>query len=791
MKSSAFFEPDVVSDEEEGSLDGVSVDSSTRLTLLDLAIQVVCDLATSSARETYFRSCVDFVSDAVRYANGKLSDRTVGFVLRFYLFVFYFGASTPSRGWPFETGMSNDVLFSDHAESFTQDRQSLVGVYLPGGAPQAAAIALKELVSIILGRLKAGMKSYAANTKIEESSQSAAEQISTDKMEVANLIQLASYQIHRSGGSELFWHDMINSCGSGLFGQESMSAPSVARANILSFAILTSFVKISSGKVRVISNSSEPVPRDVASKLLSLELLLCFIETWHDSVQGKQHAEVDPSAGSPPALLLGGEGNSAATMVYVMRRLVVPTILSNTSSALEDCRVYRRILRIISTFWTNPYYRNRMKLDLAVLMEHFVLKTLCMGPQVNKTVTSTTSNEGDTSSAADDVPSILNQQLDVLSSMSEWFSSNHTDIIDYYVKFDLGHDGSLPVTYCNIVSKIIEALCNLAEHCGSIICEHSRFTSINGANSSPKKSVTNPRASDVSEMTHVRETAQMLRGKSFEVITLISQSMMRCASIKQNPPSPAKKSFLLEQDVDQLVSFGLSPQLSPAPDVNMIDDNNIIDYWHTSIEKRKAPLQPIFYEIPSRSQGSDSSQSLSIKGSRSEDSSKVSISQHKKEALEVAFDLISTKGLKKGLDYLIASHIITPSPREVSTFLRVHQSSIDPEILGEYLGEGGIDGSDKEYWNHIRFNYARAVSFVGLNIEQGLVHRWFAPSLTNQVQISLLFADFDTFSQLVAFGYQEKHKRSTESFQPSANATGRIMPEISTSAHSQTKTQCF
>ena len=725
LKNSEFFEPDVVSDEEEESFECEPLNYSTRLTLLDLTIQVVCDVATSSARETYFRSCVDFVSDAVRYANGKLSDRTVGFVLRFYLFVFYFGASIPSCGWPFDTGMSDDVILSANTKSFAQERPSLVGVYLPGGAPQAAALALKELVSVILGRLEVGMKSHAAKTKIEESSLSNVQQVSTqfsenldEKMDVANLIQLASYQIHRSGGSELFWHDMINSCGSGLFGQDNLSTPSLARANILSFAILASFVKISSGKVRVISNSSEPVPRDVASKLLSLELLLCFIETWHDSVHGNRNAKVSPSIESRSSLLLSDEGNSGTTMVYVMRRLIVPTILSNTSSALEDYRVYRRALQIISTFWTHSFYRNRMKLDLTVLMEHFVLKMLCMGPQVNKTAVSN-STEGHNSSAADCAPSLLNQQLDVLSSMSEWFSSNHIEIIDYYVKFDLGHDGSLPVAYCSIVNNIIEALCNLAEHCGSIICEHSQFTSINGANSSPRKSIANPRASDLSEMAHVRETAQMLRAKSFEVITLISQSMMRCASIKQKSPSPVRKSLVLEQDVDQLDTFGLSPLLSPASDMKMIDDNNIIDYWHTSIEKRKAPLQPIFYEMPSRSQESNSSQSLSIKGSRSEDSSKFSISQHKKEALEVAFDLISTKGLKKGLDYLIASHILTPSPREVSTFLRVHQSSINPEILGEYLGEGGIDGSDKEYWNHIRFNYARAVSFVGMNIEQG------------------------------------------------------------------------
>ena len=80
---------------------------STRLTLLDLAIQVVCDVATSSSRETSFITCVDFVGDALRFAGGNLNARTIGYVLRFYLFVFYFGASIPTAGsWPNSEGSS-------------------------------------------------------------------------------------------------------------------------------------------------------------------------------------------------------------------------------------------------------------------------------------------------------------------------------------------------------------------------------------------------------------------------------------------------------------------------------------------------------------------------------------------------------------------------------------------------------------------------------------------------------------------------------------------------------------
>ena len=97
------------------------------------------------------------------------------------------------------------------------------------------------------------------------------------QVDVANFTQLALHQIHRSGGSELFWHDMMSSCGSGLFGTDPTTTISSKHFFSTSFSILASLVKVSSGKVRKLSQSVEFVPRDVASKLLSLELLHHFL----------------------------------------------------------------------------------------------------------------------------------------------------------------------------------------------------------------------------------------------------------------------------------------------------------------------------------------------------------------------------------------------------------------------------------------------------------------------------------------------------------------------------------
>ena len=159
---------------------------------------------------------------------------------------------------------------------------------------------------------------------------------------------------------------------------------------------------------------------------------------------------------------------------------------------------------------------------------------------------------------------------------------------------------------------------------------------------------------------------------------------------------------------DQSTTLGLTPQLSPVPSFG---DENIVDYWRT-IEKRRAPLQQQLI-LSTSGQEVETPLSFSIKASASEDSSK-----YDTESFDVAFQLIANEGLKKGVDYLIACNLLSSSPRHIAAFLRVHQASIDPCLLGEYLGEGGIDGADKDFWCLLRFNFARATSFVGMNIEQ-------------------------------------------------------------------------
>jgi hypothetical protein len=253
------------------------------------------------------------------------------------------------------------------------------------------------------------------------------------------------------------------------------------------------------------------------------------------------------------------------------------------------------------------------------------------------------------------------------------------------------------------MNKMVEALCTLAERCGVLISEHGRFTSINGENGSPRRPSQVPQINET-KSSNIRESAQALRQKSFDVITAIAKSMLDCASISSHAGLTAP----LTDDDDGL---RLTPRLSPVPS----SDENIIDYWKTSIEKRRAPLQSLSMTLSSQI---ETPLLLPIGHSLSEDSSHQSQMQRRQETFQVAFDMIAKKGVKKGVDFLIASRLLTPSPRHIATFLRVHMSSIDSSLLGEYLGEGGVDGADTDFYNLIRFNFSRATSFVGMSIEQ-------------------------------------------------------------------------
>ena len=579
-----------------------------------------------------------------------------------------------------------------------------------------------------------------------------------------------------------------------------------------------------------------------------------------------------------------------ATMAYAVRRLVVTCLLSNTSSGLENRRVFRRSVRIVSELWCHPYYRYNMKLELGVLIEHYFIKMLRLGPQVlplkrlKELGKRLPGRQPDSPLLEEFDTSLLAQQLDVLTEVKRWFSGDPKEILELFLNFDMvdvsgrSNVPMLPGSYWKITQRLCESLCTLAEEAGDIIAETIRATQISsvgdvGGTSSSAAALSSAvvAGADFAEMAQMREGARLIQEKAFDAISQMGKCFMQCAALTsgdrynrikgrhRTTPSGCfnlvvgsptatddadyggdfPKRHLMDLTVDTSrvhddetrsiastirddesgttenssggklgwrpsVGVPASPLRKPkstksaksplrsssnrhsghspgrAPDSCASAD--MVEYWETSLAERRrmitSPMDPhhmsnfaspdIRITPMGDSNGKEASQSngglpplsptrtprmnarpppmSTVKEEYKEASGDTPPQIQKKdddettkrtgeqsinpkvetqkteEKLQVALELMATKGVKKAIDYLLACNFIAPSARDVASFLRLHQSQIDPEALGEYLGEGGRDGADVEYWNLIRFNYVRAISFVGMNVEQGLRH---------------------------------------------------------------------
>lgn len=640
------------------------------LTLLDLALQAVCDVATNSCGEAQLAHCVDFVQGAMTLAQGYLSSRSLGYVLRFYLFVFSFGAATcPLQVWPnpkwqhshqptlptrMDASSLASMLTSTLEYGILTDPRDDANQYLPGGAPQAAALALKEYLRAILIRLG---ETCVLQTQQPEPPRDVPEQeeigvfvktilsglveTAVEHVERANYTQLAYYQIHRSGGSELFWHDMITTCAPGLFRHDPHSIYAVT------FSVLANLVKVALGKVR--TDRTLLLSRDVATKLLSLELLLNFLEWYAD-----EHEALEPG---------GTRERYASELVFTIRRMVVPCLLSNTRSGLEDPQVFTRILRIVTELWTSPVYRQQCKVELGILMEHFALRLLQMKPQI------VSASQLDLWSKAAET-SLLAQQVEVIQEIKRW-CNEPKDTIELFLNFDTdvcmtGPVQIVPGTRWKLFQRLCTSLTFIAEQCGEQIA----------------RQVQESRNLEHHQTKAEHDAAmRLLRNISLETISQIVKSLALAAATSASD----KYSKLLSSWTPCDSPLNVSPTKASKHN----GDDQIMQYWRDAIAaKQQERLSSV---VPSQ-----------------------------QESRQVALEIAKRKNLKKAVEYLIACNSLSPSPRDIANFLRLHKDELDPESLGEYLSESGV-GVETEWWKSMRHLYVRAISFVGMQVEEGYV----------------------------------------------------------------------
>jgi hypothetical protein len=484
---------------------------------------------------------------------------------------------------------------------------------------------------------------------------------------------------------------MLNICGPGLFSKDIKLSDAAKEIYVLLFAMLQQLVKVSSCKIKPNGMSTELSPKDTASKLLSLELLLHLLEYWSDEQE---------AVGGMAMTNDYEEIVSIQTLAFAVRRTVVPCLLWNTRPGLENPQIFRRVIRIVSELWCSPVYRKHCKVELGILFEHFAVRMLELGPQCIP------ANRVELHPGTSVL--FLSQQIELIGEIKNWFMNDPKDVIEMYLNYDtdissevLGPKELLHGTRWQIYQRICSGLSNIAEQCEELIGDQIRQNQTMILTGSSKSKIAKSEEIsleegkiDNSDRAATREAARALRKISLECIAQIAKALAISSGASTGS---AFASLITSWDPDEVqISFEhslseCSSQISESTSSRRSKsegEDGILNFWRGAIAKDKKDRSNACKPSP-------------------------------KESFETSFEIAKQKNLKKAIEYLIACNALTSSPRDIANFISFHKEHFDPSDLGIYLSEGGLGGVESEHWAQIRRHFIRAISFNGMSLVEG------------------------------------------------------------------------
>jgi len=407
---------------------------------------------------------------------------------------------------------------------------------------------------------------------------------------------------------------------------------------------------------------------------------LHFIEYWSDEQEAVVGMEISSTTHS-------GRSVSTDTMAFAVRRMVLPCMLGNTRAAILDKSIFRRMLSIVSELWRSPVNRSHCRAELGILIDHFLVHFLQLGPQLLPE--SRFALESDGLSV-----SLHWHQLDIIRELKALFTSSPQDVLLMFLNYDTdigsksaGSLQPMPGTRWKLLQRLFCALASIAEGCGEAIAQ--QIEEHRAQLDADDETGTNEQSGAVSNANKsaLRESARRLRTASFECIA----AMVRAIAISTGAScGRAFASLYFEWgDID-------SPPNQKPKLLTYGEQQG--DRILTIINEKENQIVPYVSGEKPHSEKTNSQQ------------------------LEVAVGIASKRGLKRAIDYLVASGGLSAAPRSIATFLRMHKNRFDSTELGRYLGETGIDTVEKEYWNSLRHSFFRSISFLGMTLDDALRH---------------------------------------------------------------------
>ncbi len=499
-----------------------------------------------------------------------------------------------------------------------------------------------------------------------------------ENMELSYLMARTQEYINRQSSdycSRAFWVDLITLARA----SSSQYVRGVSSSYV--FASLCVLCKMASVELHSSSHTTkaELVPRDVAVKLCGIQFL-------------------------NRALQVVCSGNNAPHLLgYEIRRLIPPIVLESTSSSLSNVQLFAALLNLVGTLLHR--YRMHCKLELAVLIEKFVLQTL----------------RG---------PSQYSIRLLILRELQLWVREPYI-LIELFVNYDM--DRMWIVQRRKVFENIVSSVRVLAEAIPPLFKDGG---SKKGMNVSAWFASTSPHSSDAIELHEealqcaVYIMMQLMEASRSSIIQSIDRHHhdMAAGGIVNGSDNLELPSSASDRLIEQYL-FGYSPMPPPPPNNNnsdLCENEARCCTTHVESQKMNNNSHNKFSETANGEENEDDGAVVQKTKRRP-----VFLNQQqacfyaKKEDLRQeekivkrALDLYQTEGLKKCVDFLIVSNYITDSPRDIATFLHVFHEELSPNCVGEFLSEPDEDGEDK--WKRICLQYVKAISFHDMSLEKAL-----------------------------------------------------------------------
>eukprot|EP01032_Pedospumella_encystans_P009092 gene9092-10735_t len=430
------------------------------------------------------------------------------------------------------------------------------------------------------------------------------------------------------------------------------------------FVLLGAICKQAWHTVRT-KSSGEPVSRDVGVKLVAFGALEQFC-------------------------MMAGENIRASRIFgYQIRRMVIPCLLYNVSYAFMDHRIFSKMLKLISAIW--KHWRRHVRIEFAIICEQFIFKVM------QATVVQ--------------VRPIF--KMIMIQEVTKWFEQPHM-LLEMFVNYDMDRKF---VSHWSTFSYLVRTFCAIGRR---VLYSSAAATPAEAHEGGGIENAVTIRDVHMQALEEVARMAKTLMDASGHAYLILQDSGFRNKSVTRDggwedddckspgaPDAPQGTGrYSPNAEMLRTTSAHSDETTEGTPVPNSVSSLNTVATTATGMTTATGVTGVA---------GANQRRRLGSIRQRRE------LHQESEALIKKAVEIYTAKNdLKKAVNFLIKSEFLANTPQEIANFLRVYKNSFDPAAIGDFLGEGGKNPAEEEYWTNIRFRYTRAVSFVEMDIEPAL-----------------------------------------------------------------------